>query len=384
MAENSLSGNLIKAQLESIMASQKIPDWVLKYTSCLGNPDVREIMAKFMRQYLHSPAIQTDNIAFSAGASASLEVCSFVLANPGDVVVIPAPSYPMYTKDLGVKTKMERYDLQSHHDIDGLPTLALVTIDRLNETWKDLQSKGKIFKMLLITTPDNPTGSIYSESQLSEIADWCIAHEVHLVVNEIYALSEIIPTEEMEFSFASFSKIMATKNSPFLHLIYGLSKDFSISGLRFGIIHSLNEKAIQAIDNANIPHMVSNLTQWLIGEMFKDEAFISSYVEENKKRITRSYQLVIDTLDKLDIPYTPSRGSLFVWADFSKYLKVQSPQGEMDWWMEVYKETRVLLTPGTGFEHSKNGLFRIVHTALPSADLGVALKELENYLSVGV
>lgn len=388
VAENSVMVDTIRQELEQIMQQRDLPLWVLKYTSVAGYPEVGEIMASFMRKYFESEAIQAENLVFSAGAAASLEVCSFVLANPGDVVVIPAPAYPMYTNDLGIKSGMERWDLQTHIDIAEHPSLALVTTDDLDRTLQDIQAADKVFKMLLLTSPDNPTGSIYTPEQLAPIVDWCIAHQVHLVVNEIYALSQIDtahPELQADYPqaapFRSFAGIMADRKSDYLHLIYALSKDFAMSGMRFGLIHSLNEAFMAGLGNANIPQMVSNLTQWLVGELFKQEAFLADYIQENTRQITKSYLVIVKMLRRLGIPYTPSRGSLFIWADFSAYLEENSAAAEEKLWMDIFKDTQILFTPGIGFQHQKKGLFRIVHTAVPTSHLQVAMDRLEAYLA---
>lgn len=387
VAENSVMADAIQGECQKILQENTVPDWVLKYTSPAGYPEVREIMAAFMNSHFDSEAIQADNLVFSAGAAASLEVCSFVLANPGDVVVIPAPAYPMYTHDLGIKSGMERWDLQTHFHIAEHTSLALVTTEDLNQILQEIQAAGKVCKILLLTSPDNPTGSIYTIEQLELIADWCIEHQVHLVVNEIYALSQIDtahPELQADYPrampFRSFASIMGERKSDYLHLIYALSKDFAISGMRFGLIHSLNEAFIQGLGNVNIPQMVSNLTQWLVGELFKKEDFIAAYITENSRKITDSYLTVVRMLRRLGIPYTPSRGSLFIWADFSTFLQENSSAAEEKLWMDIFKDTQILFTPGVGFGHHKKGLYRIVHTAVPTSHLQVAMDRLEEYL----
>ncbi len=388
VAENSVMAGRIQAEFNKILKESSLPMWPLKYTSPAGFPETREVMAQFMRKYFESEAITADNLVLSAGAAASLEVFSFAIANPGDLVVIPAPAYPMYSKDLGIKSGMERWDLQTHNDISKYSSLALVTPADLDRAWAEIQAVGKVFKLLLITSPDNPTGSTYTSAQLAAIADWCIEHEVHLLVNEIYALSQI-DTSRPELSadypnptpFRSFAGIMADRQSDYLHLIYALSKDFAISGMRLGVIHTLNEAMLSGLGNINIPQMASNLVQWLVQELFKRESFIASYVEENQKQITESYLVVVRMLRRLGIPYTPSRGSLFIWVDFSAYLSAPTDQAEEDLWMQIFRDTQILFTPGTGFQHQKKGLFRIVHTAVSTEDLQIAMDRLEAYFN---
>jgi 1-aminocyclopropane-1-carboxylate synthase len=153
-----------------------------------------------------------------------------------------------------------------------------------------------------------------------------------------------------------------------------------MSGLRIGVVHSLNKAFIKGLENVNVPHLVSNFTQWMVGEMLKNTDFIEEYILENKKRINQSYKLVIAILKKHSIPYTPSRGSFFVWVNFSKYLYEDSDQGEKQLWLDLYENTGVLLTPGIGFQHQKKGLFRIVYTAVSFAHLEVAMDRMITYL----
>lgn len=386
VAENTLMIPDVKERLENVLNNHRLPEWIFQYTDPKGHPEVRAILAGFMEKYLCKSPISPDSICFSAGASATIEVSSFVLANEGDVVAIPAPSYPMYTNDMGVKSGVLRYDLQTHYHLNEHGSISPLTIANLNSAWTELNAQGQNLKMVLLTSPDNPTGCMYAEDQLRDIAQWCIAHKVHLIVNEIYGLSLIDVTDEdlqydypEEVNLCSFAQIMAEFQSDYLHLWYALSKDFAMSGLRFGIVHSLNQAFLNGLENANIPHMVSNLNQWGIGEMMKDTNFIEYYIEENKKRVTQSYKLVVAALNKIGVSYIPSRGSLFVWADFSKYLKEDSNQGQENLWIDIYKKTGVLLTPGAGFQHQKKGLFRIVHTALPTTHLEEAMERMIAY-----
>ena len=387
VAENKLMAEKVRQKINALLKEKEIPEWIMGYTDPIGNPEVRKIIAQFMEKDLCHCPIHEDTIGFSAGASATIEASSFLLTNPGDVVVIPAPSYPMYTNDLGVKNEIERYDLQTHFSIEELGSNAPVNINLLDQALRTLNAQNKCFKILLLTSPDNPTGCKYDRSQLNSIAQWCITHNVHLIVNEIYALSTIDTSDpkisasyNSELSFVSFAKLMHEHQSQYLHMWYAFSKDFASSGLRFGILHSLNNNLMKAFGNSNIPHMVSNITQWLFGELLKDRKFVENYLQENKEMLHKSYLLLIQMLKETNIPYIPIRGSFFVWADFSKYLKDNTKGSENQLWLDIYHNTGIVLTPGQGFQHQKLGIFRIVFTAVSYEHLEVALLRLKEYL----
>jgi 1-aminocyclopropane-1-carboxylate synthase len=222
-------------------------------------------------------------------------------------------------------------------------------------------------------------------------AEWCIKHQVHLVFNEIYALS-LIDVERKEVSMdyrgvldrgvydESFGSIMNAFNSNYLHMWYALSKDFGMSGYRVGVLYSQNEDLIKAYDNFNAPHLVSNHTQWLISLLLQDHTFVRSYIEENQKRLTDAYIQLTDCFRKLKIPFAPSRGSLFIWIDMSEFLSENSQKGENALWEEIYDKSGILLTPGEGFGHSKRGLFRVVYPCVPFEHLDEVTRRLTKFI----
>jgi len=387
IAENRLHWNILKAKFKDIASSNELEDWVLGYTSSLGSPEFRHAVANFYESYLaHSP-VDPDMIACSSGATGIIEMSSFLLAEEGDVAAIPAPCYPVYRQDMENIAGVLRHDILTHRHLEELQHGPLLHLEHLENAKKELELESKRFKILILSTPDNPTGIIYDRKHLSEIADWCIKHSIHLVVNEIYALSQIDishPKIEGDYldksKFESFIKIMKEKQSNFLHHWYSFSKDFGISGFRVGIVHSHNELFIKAYENYNLSHSVSNHTQWLIMHIIRDNEFLDHYLRLNQQALTQSYVAVISILKKHDIPYVPSRGGLFVWADFSKYITVDSQEEEMAFWMTLYKKTGLLFTPGHGFGHVGHGFFRIVYPYISYPNLLIALERLDSFL----
>lgn len=387
IAENVLNWPMLKAKIQQITQENEIPDWVSGYTSCLGAPEFRGSVAKFLSKHVTGCPVDPEAIGLSSGATAVIEMTSFLLADKGDVAVFPTPSYPVYKQDIGNKAGVERYDLITHHDVAELKNGLVLEIAQLQKALEDIESQGKRFSILVLTSPDNPTGGRYSYDQLLEITDWCIDREIHLVVNEIYGLSLIDTTHPVlkedytaEQFFGSFAGIMQDYQSEYLHLWYAFSKDFGLSGCRIGLVYSLNQQLIKAYDNFNAPHLISNHTQWFFQLLLEDDSFVSAYIIENQKLLTEAYVLVVQRLKELNVPYNPSRGSLFIWIDLSEFLKENTQSAETEFWLDLYHQTGVLLTPGEGFGHSKKGLFRMVYPCVPMAHLEVAMERLENYI----
>jgi 1-aminocyclopropane-1-carboxylate synthase len=387
VAENRLSWHELKPKLESIAGSTTIPDWVAGYTSPLGAPEFREHAARFLTEHLTTCEVDPAHLGVSAGATGVIEMTALILADAGDVAAIPAPCYPVYRQDLGNVAGVERYDIVTHRELSEIasgPALGLAHLDRAR---REIEASGRRFRLLVLTSPDNPTGGVYPVEHLAAVADWCIDRSIHLVVNEIYGLSlldtshpEIAGDYEEPVAFTSFANVMAEKKSDFLHQWYAVSKDLGISGFRVGLVHSHNPDFLQAYENLNLTHSVSNHTQWLIGELFRDTDFLSAYVARNRTRLTESYALVARSLKELDIPYVPSRGSLFAWVDLSEFLTDESDESEMVLWRRLFDEAGILLTPGVGFGHGRPGLFRIVYPSVSRAELEVAMKRLAGFV----
>jgi len=387
VAENRLNWTMLRKQIEAMERANPMEDWVAGYTNPAGSLSTRKVMAEFLTRSLTKCAIDPDHLCMSPGATSVIDLTAWILGKPGDVVVIPAPCYPVYKVDIGNRSELERYDLVTHHELSELKAGPPLTIQHLDKALKDIQGQGKQFRMLIITNPDNPTGGIYSREQLTAYADWCMAHNIHLIVNEIYGLSLIDTTHPdlksdytADVPFFSFANIMQEKKSDFCHMWYALSKDFGVSGFRVGLVYSLNKAFLAAYNNLNGPTMVSNYTQWIFEKTLNDQQFVETYVKSNQQLLTENYVTVVRQLRALGVPYAPARGSLFVWLDLAEFLNSNSEEAESKFWMNMYKQSGILLTPGNGFGHSKRGQFRLVYSYVMNADLEIAMTRLTKFI----
>lgn len=388
VAENKLVWGLLKDKIETITRENPVESWVANYTSSVGALSTRQVMAGFIEKFLAHAPIDPAHLCMGPGAAAVIEQTSWILGEAGDVAVIPAPCYSVYTQDIGNRPGIERYNLVTHREMSELKSGPLLTIDHLEKAQRDIESQGKRFRMLILTNPDNPTGGIYTKAQLEAYSDWCITRNIHLVVNEIYGLSLLDTTHPLlrqDFSesrpFFSFINIIQQKQSDYLHWWYSLSKDFGASGFRVGVAFSLNAAYRKAFDNLNATAMVSNYAQWIFEKALADHDFVKSYVEANQRALTENYALAVSWLRQLGIPYAPARGSLFVWLDLSEFMAENTPEAERVLWMDLYQQTGVLLTPGDGFGHEKRGQFRLVYSYVPKEQLEVAMGRVVEFVS---
>ncbi len=104
MAENNLSWDLLSNQINEILTDQPLPKWVSNYTGMGGEENYLDAIASFMSKHICKTEISPDHLATSAGSTAVIELASWVMCDKDDVAVIPAPSYPVYTQDIGNKS----------------------------------------------------------------------------------------------------------------------------------------------------------------------------------------------------------------------------------------------------------------------------------------
>lgn len=387
VAENHLCWEMLRNRVERVTREKSIPDWVASYGDPAGVLSFREATAGYLSKFLVRKKVEAETLAFSVGATSTIEMTAFLLADPGDTAVIPAPSYPVYTMDIGVIPGVKRFDLQTHQDLDELRTGIPIKIEQLEAAKQEIAANRSRFRVLILTSPDNPTGGIYSQAQLECMADWCEKNEIHLIVNEIYGLSlidvshpDICKDYPHPIPYVSFGQLMAKRKSPFLHLWYSFSKDLGISGFRIGLTHSFNADFIAGYRNAGLSHGISNYTQWVLQEVLEDLDFMEKFIAASQAALTQSYLTVVRHLNAMNIPYNPSYGSLFVWMDMSAFLQEETEHGQHELWLEIFEETGILLTPGAGFGHSKKGLFRMVITSIDYKALDVAMERFKGYV----
>ncbi|HKK74770.1 MAG TPA: aminotransferase class I/II-fold pyridoxal phosphate-dependent enzyme [Saprospiraceae bacterium] len=388
VAENKLTWSMLAQKMQQITRERAIPEWVAGYENPMGADSFRAALASFMGEFLIGQAIEPETLGASAGLSSVIELTALSLANPGDTAIIPAPAYPVYTSDIGAVAGVRRYDLPRHRDLLSMKAGLEIEITQLEEAKKAIESEGSRLRMIILTTPDNPTGGVYAAVQLERIADWCEAHKIHMIVSEIYGLSVIDTAHpaiasdyEDQVPYLSFGQIMVRRKSPFLHLWYAFSKDLGISGFRMGFIHSYNEDFLKAYSNGNLTRMVSNYAQWVLQEVLLDRAFMADYLARNKKALTEAYIGVVKALREVGVPYYPSRGSLFIWMDLSGLLSAKTDEAQRELWLDIYHTTGILLTPADGFGHREKGWYRMVISYLSPADQKVAMERLQAYVS---
>ena len=197
-------------------AMEAIHNNITKYPPVPGLAPVREAISKKLKrdnQLEYKPS----QIVVSNGAKQSLANVFFCLLNPGDEIIVPAPYWVSYTEMI----KLAGGDIKLI--VAGIEADFKVTPDQIADAITPRT------KALLINSPSNPTGSVYSFAEMKAIAEVIAKHpDLVVISDEIY---EHILFEGSHVSLASFPEI---KNQ--VVIINGVSKGFSMTGWRIGYL----------------------------------------------------------------------------------------------------------------------------------------------------
>ncbi|MDD5347976.1 MAG: pyridoxal phosphate-dependent aminotransferase [Candidatus Omnitrophica bacterium] len=238
-----------------------------KYTPTTGIPELKKLIAA---KFLKDNALTYDErqIIVSCGAKHSIFNALFVLVNPNDEVLIPSPywvSYPEMAYLCGGIPKFVKTDPANSFKM---------TADDLK---KNCSAKTKV---LILNSPSNPAGCVYSREELAKIAEICVARKIRCISDEIY--EKIIFDREKHVSIASLGKQICDLTVT----VNGLSKSHSMTGWRIGYLGAPQDIA-QAISNFQ-DHSTSNPTsisqKAAVAALAMPDAFSRMMSEEFEKR----------------------------------------------------------------------------------------------------
>ncbi|KAH6826785.1 1-amino-cyclopropane-1-carboxylate synthase 7 [Perilla frutescens var. hirtella] len=334
----------------------------------------RKAMASFMEQIRGGRAkFNPERIVITAGATAANELLTFILADPGDTLLVPTPYYPGFDRDLRWRTgvNIEPVHCESSNNFE-------ITVEALEAAYNVAESKNKRVRGVLITNPSNPLGATIKRSILGQILDFATRKNIHLVSDEIYSGSAFSSDE-----FVSIAEILESqnyKNSERVHIVYSLSKDLGLPGFRVGTIYSYNDRVVTTARRMSSFTLISSQTQQLLAAMLSDVEFTENYVKTNRERLKRRYEMIIDGLRDIGIECLDGNAGLFCWMNLSSLLKESSKEQELELWKLILSEVRLNISPGSSCHCSEPGWFRVCFANMSEKTLQIALTRIQDFM----
>ena len=243
-----------------------------------------------------------EQIVISNGSKHAITNAFMAILNPGDEVIVPAPYWNSYIDIIelcyGVTVVVNTTKQNSFK----------VTVEQLEEAVTDKT------KAIIINSPNNPTGMVYSREELEEIADFAVKHDLFVISDEIY--KKLIYSRKLSHtSIASINPEIYKRTI----VIDGLSKSYSMTGWRVGYTAS-NLEVAKAIANiqSNTTSNVNSIAQI---------AALAALTEEDNapEQMLKEFQHRRDYIAQKisDIPLLSSllpKGAFYILIDISKLL----------------------------------------------------------------
>ncbi len=332
---------------------------------------VFELVDAILKRYarLYGVKAQEHDVIVTAGISEGLHFINASLINEGDRAIIFSPYYNQYMSQLrmdGGEPIVERYDESNAWNIDT---------EGVRRSLSKLKAQKKLHKVkyMLITNPNNPTGTVLKRSVLEEIAGIANDHEVLLISDEIY--------DEITYNGASFTTMSrVAKGMPHV-ILNGASKDYDATGFRIGyalvpehdrVSTQLKEKLA---DMARVRLSVNTPAQYAVAEAMNNVKEHDRALKRMVESIERSVNYATKRIN--ENPYLSAvrpNGAFYILprVDF-KALRLKDDREFVD---KLLKSTGVQLTRGSGFGAPSH--IRIVSLP-PKRILGYAMDKIDYF-----
>jgi len=151
--------------------------------------------------------------------------------------------------------------------------------------------------------------------------------------------------------------------------------------LRVGFAVSGNQDYMNGLSNLNIFGGVSNPMQVIAAELMTDDRFVDSYLEESSARLRHNYQICVQKLEEMVLPFVPAEAGIFVYVDFSAILPKKTKHWEAKLSQLLIDHARVILTPGDSMREQMPGMFRICYAWVPPEVLKVGMERLSRIVA---
>ncbi|CAI5468074.1 unnamed protein product [Closterium sp. Yama58-4] len=374
-AETVLTFDLIH---EKIKSCREVPSTIGLYGNFRGGQRLRQAIANMMQRTFMGVDVDPLHICISSGVTAVLDLFFFATCSAGEGCFIPAPYFPAFDNDMSIRNEVVPIPIQPRDTRSYIPT----TVE-MEEAFMAAQAKGIRPRVLLLTNPGNPLGTLYPEATLKELLLWAINHELHVLSDEIYAnskfgssASEFVSIEKVAGHLVAEGRLPQALAEERVHTAYGMSKDFGMNGFRVGCLHTKNKDLLAFWQNIGMFAAVSNDTQHALSVMLEDDKFVDSYVSENKRRLKMSYDLLTSAFEASGMQYQPACAAMFCWLDLRAILSQPTFEAERLLWREILDSCKIVITPGEACHYGEPGFFRVCYAAMPPDELSVACARL--------
>lgn len=348
-AENRLIDSLMIDLLGKVHSRLKLTGENIHYNLFHGATFFREAIASYWQNVWlgadNPRKASADNIVATCGCSEALEMLAFALCNPGDAILIPTPYYPGFVHD--IQSRVEAIPVGVHCGTE-------MAVEAFEKALAEQKKKGVTVRAVLFSSPNNPLGHVYSEQAVKNVINFCMANNLDIISDEIYAQTIYDP----KTTWVSTLKLVPDEYKHRVHVTGGFAKDFTLSGFRVGFCHSFNPALVNCMQEISYFSCVSSHTQAVLAELLRAPE-LPEVIKTSKTELYKTHNYMVDMLAKHGIKATPAQAGIFMLVDMRRFMKGDSAEAEIDLWRHLFENYKINMSPGALFEADAFGIYRI-------------------------
>lgn len=340
--------NVCQAAIDSIERGET------HYTSNSGMPELRALIEQYLAERFRVH-YKPEQMLVTVGASEALDLAFRALLNPGDEVLIPAPSYVSY--EPGVRFA---------HGV----SVPIVTEEKDDFVIRPENIERAITpktKLLVIPYPNNPTGAVLSAEEIVAIQSVALKHDLFVIADEIYA----------ELTYGRDHVSFAEGFEDRTLLINGFSKAFAMTGWRLG--YAAGPKPV--IDAMLKIHQYTMLCAPIMSQKAGEEALRTEMhknyyqVREMVRNYNRRRVFVVQSFRDMGFSCFEPRGAFYAFPNITK-----TGLSSEEFCRRLIMEQHVACVPGTAFGASGEGFIRCSY-ATSMENLEEAMRRIRTFVA---
>jgi aspartate aminotransferase len=300
-----------------------------KYTPSAGLPKLKEaIAAKLKRD--QGLDYKPSEIVVGSGAKHSLYTLFQAILDEEDEVIVPIPYWVSYPEQIKLA--------------DGKPVYVVGTEENQYKITKEQleQAITDKTKAVIINSPSNPTGMLYSREELAAIGEVCLAHDILIVSDEIY--EKLVYGNAKHTSIAEISPELKKQTI----IINGVSKSHSMTGWRIGYAAG-DESIIKAMANL-ASHSTSNPTTTAQYGAIAAYEGTQEPVEEMRQAFEGRLNKIYDKLVEIPgVSCIKPQGAFYLFPNVKRAVELTGYSNVEDFTTALLEEAQVAVIPGSGF-----------------------------------
>jgi len=315
-----------RAPLDAILATTGIMNsGEVRYTPADGIPALKKAIIRYTDEF-YGRKVAPENVMASGGAKQAIMVALQTILNPQEELIFPVPywvSYPDMAKLCG-----------------AVPVAVMPEDGTFYPRLKDIEERvGSYTKAIIINSPNNPSGAMYSEEFISDIVQFCEKRDIYLIMDDIY--HRLIFDGRKLINPFNYTKKSIDESK--LLVINGVSKQYAMTGFRIGWAVG-NKKLIGTMANIQ-GHQTSGPSIILQKAAVGAINGIQSSVESLRVTLENNRNVMMDRLKSFrGVKVSKPDGTFYCFADFSVYNKNSQKLSEF-----LIDKVQVLTVPGVEF-----------------------------------